>query len=143
MLTCITFVSYFIFLSLFSLLILLLSLSFLPYTEPAKPNFFKTNLSKIVNWRVILYDHIRKKSSNGLIFRVETTLFMDIFIVCENPMTHITNTKNILSSVNSFPESNLAHNYLWIRYFTQMAMATNSDVWPSVVIGTFKIDGTK
>ena len=61
MLTCITFVSYFIFLSLFSLLILLLSLSFLPFTKPTKPNFFKTNLSKIVNWRVISNDHIRKQ----------------------------------------------------------------------------------
>ena len=133
MLTCITFVSYFIFLSLFSLLILLLSLSFLPFTKPTNPNFFKTNLSKIVNWRIISNDHFRKKIvwwldvSRGN-YSIYGSLLSNVKI-----KWRILSTKNMLeSSVNSplFPESNL--------YYAQLPLnlilhpndnGNNSDLW--------------
>ena len=133
MLTCITFVSYFIFLSLFSLLILLLSLSFLPFTKPTKPNFFKTNLSKIVNWRVISNDHIRKKIVWWLDVSRGNYAIYGYLLSNVKIKWRILSTKNVLeSSVNSplFPESNL--------YYAQLPLnlilhpndnGNNSDLW--------------
>ena len=107
-------------------------------TKPTKPNFFKTNLSKIVNWRVILNDHIRKKSYAGN-YTIYGYLLSNVKIkwrilpttkICWNP----------LLIPRLFPESNLYCALLPLNLILHPnGNGNNSDLWPSVVIGTLTI----